>query len=464
MPGTANHKDTGLSKLTDLLACPRCQASINELSCGACGIEFPVHDGVPWLVAEPEVSRFEWRNRWQMALQQLESRQQAARAAMEAGARSQATRTRLTNLAAGYALQHRALKTLLSSLGLAKPADLTTYQALRVRLPMQMGLTSYTANVFRDWVWGERENRAAFDAVQAALDDAQIDTLLVLGAGAGRLAYDLHQLLAGGLTPDRTLAADLNPYLTTISRRLAAGETITQVEFPFAPRSGDRSAIERSLQAPGTVRAGFEVILADVLRAPFRESSFDAVVTPWLIDVLDAPPATTINQVARLLKPGGTWVYQGSLAFNGPEPAENINLEELKELIAELGFSVSACVEEQTPYLASPDSRHGRLEQVVTLAATRNREPAASAPPIDKLPDWLLEPDRPVPALAAFRNQAMATRVHAFIMSMIDGNRTVKDMAALMEAQKLMEQEDAEVAIRGFLIKMHDEATASGGF
>jgi hypothetical protein len=129
-----------------------------------------------------------------------------------------------------------------------------------------------------------------------------------------------------------------------------------------------------------------------------------------------------------------------------------------------LGFSVSACVEEQTPYLASPDSRHGRLEQVVTLAATRNREPAASAPPIDKLPDWLLEPDRPVPALAAFRNQAMATRVHAFIMSMIDGNRTVKDMAALMEAQKLMEQEDAEVAIRGFLIKMHDEATASGGF
>jgi hypothetical protein len=57
----------------------------------------------------------------------------------------------------------------------------------------------------------------------------------------------------------------------------------------------------------------------------------------------------------------------------------------------------------------------------------------------------------------------MVTRVHAFVMSLIDGKRSLKDMAALMEAQRLMPREDAEEAIRGFLIKMLDEASSTGG-
>ena len=58
----------------------------------------------------------------------------------------------------------------------------------------------------------------------------------------------------------------------------------------------------------------------------------------------------------------------------------------------------------------------------------------------------------------------MATRIHAFIMSMIDGKRSLKDMAALMESQKLMPKAEAEEAIRGFLIKMYDEASSGGGY
>jgi len=415
-------------------------------------------DDVPWLVADPGSTRFEWRNRWQMALQDLELKQRNAREAIAAGP-GPASLARLTNLADGYAAQHSSLKKLLQSLGLARPADLTTYLALKTRLPSQLGLTSYEANIFRDWCWGKVENDAAKEAVAACLTDHSVQNILILGAGAGRLAYDLHQTLA----PSLTVALELNPYLTGILKRLSAGESIEQTEFPLAPKEGGRSAVSHLLEAPAPVEEGFEVILADAMRPPFQTGSFDVVVTPWLLDVIDAPPSSVLDEINRLLRPGGIWIYHGSLAFNRADVLENINLEELVEVAAASGFETISTSERVGPYLNCPDSRHGREEQVLTLSHRKN----ADRPPLPRhqnLPDWIAKGRDPVPALPGFQNQAAVTRIHAFIMSLIDGRRSLKDMAEVMEAQKLMPKEDAETAIRGFLIKMFDEASSGRRF
>jgi hypothetical protein len=49
-------------------------------------------------------------------------------------------------------------------------------------------------------------------------------------------------------------------------------------------------------------------------------------------------------------------------------------------------------------------------------------------------------------------------------MSLIDGNRTIPDMAKLLEQQKLMTKEEAEPAIRTFLIRMYDDSQRNSGF
>ena len=49
-------------------------------------------------------------------------------------------------------------------------------------------------------------------------------------------------------------------------------------------------------------------------------------------------------------------------------------------------------------------------------------------------------------------------------MSLIDGKRSLRDMAILMEAQRLMPAKEAEAAIRGFLIKMFEEASSSRSY
>jgi hypothetical protein len=49
-------------------------------------------------------------------------------------------------------------------------------------------------------------------------------------------------------------------------------------------------------------------------------------------------------------------------------------------------------------------------------------------------------------------------------MSLIDGKRTIQDMALLLEKQKLMSRAEAEPAIRSFLTRMYDDAQKSPGF
>jgi hypothetical protein len=111
--------------------------------------------------------------------------------------------------------------------------------------------------------------------------------------------------------------------------------------------------------------------------------------------------------------------------------------------------------------MCSPASRHGRRERVLSWTAAKARN-AKRTPRHEALPDWLVRGKDPVPLLDAFRAQATATRIHAFIMSLIDGRRSVDDMAQVLEQQNLMRREEAEPAIRSFLIKMYDDSRRGG--
>jgi len=74
------------------------------------------------------------------------------------------------------------------------------------------------------------------------------------------------------------------------------------------------------------------------------------------------------------------------------------------------------------------------------------------------LPDWIVRGRDPIPAIEQFRVTATTTRIHAYIMSLVDGKRSIADMAALLERERLMPARDAEAAIRGLLIRLYDES------
>jgi hypothetical protein len=113
--------------------------------------------------------------------------------------------------------------------------------------------------------------------------------------------------------------------------------------------------------------------------------------------------------------------------------------------------------------MCSPASRHGRQEKVFTFSAYKERQ--VEQPPRHRaLPDWIVTGKEPVPLSPSFRTQAMSTQIYSFIMSLIDGKRSLQDMAIVLEKQQLMSREEAEPAIRSFLTKMYDDAQKQSSF
>jgi len=452
--------------LTDLLACPRCDKtpldeSDGVYSCKACKIDFPSIDGIPWMFAEPQATLGEWRGRLQFALQKLS--QESAQLEGELGNKDlrPLTKRRIERFRKATDSHRRSLQKLLQPVDVQSlSGNYESYLALRTRLPADQALNTYYANAHRDWAWGDEENKASMKQLRSVLhESAELGNVLVLGAGACRLAYDLHMQM----DCTTTVAMDFNPMLLLIAQEVMRGDTLKMYEFPIAPKSLEDDAVLRSLSAPEVVRDGFHLVLGDALRPPFAAQSFDTVVTPWLIDIISEDLPVLAARVNGLLKPEGRWVNFGSLAFATPERARRYSPEETKAIVAESGFSDPYVSDATIPYMSSPASRHGRQEKVFSFSAYKERE-VEQAPRHRALPDWIVTGKEPVPLTQSFRSQAMTTQIYSFMMSLIDGKRSIKDMAIVLENQKLMTREEAEPAIRSFLTKMYDDSQKQSGF
>jgi len=439
-------------------ACPRCDRGLDETAagfrCAGCKVDFPLVGGLPWLFAEPGAVLAEWRGRFDYLSRVLEANARRCLKTAERDGLAAATRSRLEAVAAATADHGRRLRELLAPLELAAtPAALETFLALRTRLPPDQGLMTYYPNVHRDWCWGEAENEASLAVVLDALGGHEPGRTLVLGAGAGRLAYDFHER-AG---PAATVALDFNPLLAMLGRRIASGDVIELYEFPLAPLDAAHAAPLRRLAAPAPAGPDLRFVVADVNRVPFAAKTFATIVTPWLIDILPGDFAELCARINRLLDDGGVWINFGSLNFHQSDPAAQLGPDECFELIGQHGFAAPSHKNTEIPYMCSPASRHARRETVLSWSA-RKETHQKKVERHEALPDWLVRGRDPVPAIEHFRVAATSTRIHAHVMSMIDGRRSIADMATLLEQQQLMPALDAEAAIRGLLIKLFDES------
>ena len=447
--------------LDELLACPRCDAALTPAGdqgseCRGCKVHYPLLNGVPFLFAAPNAARGDWQGRLHHELRRLHARAAQLEAELADGELLAPTRERLAWVRHACQDQHDRLKQVMASLlEDAEPAARETYIALRTRLPSDQGLNTYYQNVHRDWAWETEENKLVFHIVSSLLP-RKPGKVLVLGAGAGRLAYDVHQCTDAELT----VGLDFNPLLVGIADRVSHGEEIELWEFPIAPRLAKDHAVLQKFDAEAA-RPGLEFVLGDVLRAPFIKGSFDTVITPWLVDILPVDFGELAARINRLLAKDGQWLNFGSLAFDGPEEHRRYTLEECIALLGRNGFDNPGKRTDQVPYMCSPASRHGRREEVVTFA-TRKRKSVKSPARHQSLPEWLVTGKEPVPALPSFQMQAASNRIYAFVMGLIDGKRSINDMAQLMEGQRLMQRQEADGVLRDFLTRMYEDSLRAG--
>jgi hypothetical protein len=417
----------------DLWACPRCGGSLDEvdagLGCAACGAGFPRLSGVPCLLPDAAAARDRWSSQASRYVALVEQSLAATQAQLEQFTLLPSTRGRLERLLA--ANRHNAE----SIAALCRAAGFGDAEASAGSSAGAGGLefVAYFNHVLRDWsgdpaaeIENERTRDAVLDIVAcASTERRRWGRTLVLGAGACRLAYDLAQRCR----PSMTVALDASPFLLLAAERILFGPGLLLCEIPESPGDLSTACVERELRARDGAPSHLHLVLGDAMAAPFRPGSFDTVVTPWFVDIVDADLRDVLSVIFGLLAPGGAWINVGPLNYPAERPAmQRYTAAEVFDLCHRAGLPIAAHRFERADLLRSTANTRGRSERILVSVANK-AAPPADAP--DGVPPWLLFAHVPIPRFAGLE-AAPAEPVLAYVAGLIDGKTTLRDIALRM--------------------------------
>jgi hypothetical protein len=68
-----------------------------------------------------------------------------------------------------------------------------------------------------------------------------------------------------------------------------------------------------------------------------------------------------------------------------------------------------------------------------------------------------------VPLLPDLQGRQLELRVLAYVASLVDGRRSIRDVAGVLVEQRLMAPAEAEPMVRSFLARLHQEASCRAG-
>jgi len=434
--------------------CPRCQGELTsksgQLNCAKCRVRFPEVDGVPWLFPYPDSALADWRHRAQFQLQTMINEiGQAEAAANEAD--TPAAKERLTSLATGLRGNLQILADLLKPLAAQSKTPLPLFEAVKSQLPLSLKLLGYHANLHRDWCWGESEHQATKAIIEKALGTGHVwGNTLVLGAGAGRLAYDIATWKA-----EVVVALDINPLLVAFGRRMTSGDSIKYHEIPIPPSGLKETSVLGECKAPQGAVGNLHWLLADGLNPPFQGETFDTVVTPWFIDVVPQDLNPLSDQINRVLKTGGVWVNFGPYGFLNSPLAKQYSRSEVLEIVSRHGFKITDEAVTPIPYLQSPHSAQRRTENVLCFAASKER-PGKPVIPFRHYPEWMELTNQAVPKTERLGKYGFAAQVQSDVMTLIDGQRSIDDIAKLFADRHKVSADDAVGAVSTLLRQLWD--------
>ncbi len=349
--------------------------TVGELQCSECGRIFPVIAGIPVLCHRPFAVLAAALIEIQMESRHIEQ----ARSGLESPPSPAAGR-------AGFIQRGRGvLNAQESNLNVVRSYMSPIAEYLRDQhIPSLSSIDWIAAHTrgcdpismlpyfYQDWA-----NTSEFARVRSLLLDALLqhspdrESLLVLGAGACGIVR------AGSAHFAATYGVDLSLPTLLIARGLLRGASL----LLHVPSAQWRAAtVVGAPPGPGDTR----LITADAATLPFADASVSAVVTQYLMDIVGNPLAV-VEEIGRVLKPGGLWInYSAPFNVLGEPPRFGaVTLSELPHLLEPFGLSVTAQDRQHFALLNVTDLDPGAAvckREVHFFAAHRLPQRAAAAP------------------------------------------------------------------------------------
>ncbi|MGI9205513.1 MAG: methyltransferase domain-containing protein [Woeseiaceae bacterium] len=454
------------------LSCPQCgnalappaeslleQEGLPQLSCQTCKSNYPTFAcgdaAIPWMYPDPDLAHLEWSARFKGFLQAATNEHNGLNHSLGEASLTDTGRRRISSTLIAKREHRRQVADLLAPFNLDADVMVPAMtELLADSLPRNQHLLSYADNVFRDWAWNNGENAALMNGIEglfAADSRDSLGSVLTLGAGAGRLAYDVHQQFS----PELSVLLDLNPLLLSVGARIIQGQRVSLYEFPIAPLDEDSGAILQKCTAPKHIGLGgagnFRFVLGDATCPPFAEGSFDTVITPWLIDILPQDLREFVPHLNRLLPEGGLWVNTGSLNFVHDNPCRRYSEKETMELVEQCGFEIVGIDHRTVSYLKSPHSAHGRSERITSFTARKRRDVAKSESTAST-PEWMQDTSLSVPVSPETSIASSSHLLTAQVLAAVDGKRSINAITKLVSREYNLSFEECSLAVRRILL------------
>jgi uncharacterized protein YbaR (Trm112 family) len=437
------------SELLKLLACPVNGRNLvekeNTLTTET-GEVYPIISGIPWLLPNPQNSLIDWSIKLNHFHQVLSDEIQELEQALPHT--SGPTQQRLQQLFTGKQKFLHTVFDLMSPVVRNPMTSKSSYDALSDIAPNTQNLLSYESNLYRDWVWGEEENKMSAEIVGNLINSKKCSKLLVLGAGAGKLALDIHN----SVNPNITVATDINPLLVLAAQRITQGDGLTIYEFPTEPRCSEYTAVEHTINST-KAPDNFHTIFSDVTKPAFTKGSFDTVVTPWLIDIQPLELGHFLQQLNQYLSVGDQWINFGSLVFHQNRDALCYSIEEVKTIATAQGFEITELQEHEIPYLKSPYNAGHRVENIWCWTAKKTHDVSPNNQ-TQNLPDWLRDTTKPIPKAPYFQQFSITHRLYAQLSAEVDGRTSLKKIANKLAKQQRMNPEEALQLVKNLFIDL----------
>jgi SAM-dependent methyltransferase len=351
------------------IVCPRCAAAIDptlaHIVCSRCSQEYGRVGRIPVLLPRPSDQIRLWRQQLGLLIAGGEQMQAALAAEAEGSSLRAMGRARLRAMADGVRDQ---LADLVAQISPALGGPLEPSEASG----LPRGVVEYSHCLYRDWGWDDgnsHENEQAVAAIRGILPRTEtLGRTLVVGAGACRLAYDLHRLFGG----TETAVVDIDPFLLVVAEAIIRGEPVRVTEAPANPNEmvGIARSWDLRAHAGSLGEDVFHFFFANGMAPPFRAGTFDTVVTPWFIDQVPTDLPAFFAKLREVLKPGGRWINHGPLIYPVDAPlTRRFSREEIFELASLAGFQIEDWSARSAPHLVSPLTGRGKIEWVMTFRA-----------------------------------------------------------------------------------------------
>jgi len=462
----ADSNESYLNVMHSCITCPACRSplatievSANLVRCNHCKSEYPLFDcgevKIPWLFQHPEDTQFEWKARLNGFLHTNQIEQQRLKSALKDKRLSKLGQKRVKKLLNAKQEVVIEVNNLLKPLALNDTEDHLSnpLNVLHSKTPKNQGLDSYYNNIFRDWCWQNAENKQLLEVIDKILvEKSALGKILTIGAGAGRLSYDIHRKY----TPEFSVLMDINPLLLFSACHAIQGNSFKLTEFPIAPLNKDCFAVQQTCLAPKAVENNILYLLADGMNPPIKSNSMNTIITPWLLDIIPQNLRDYIPRLNNCLEMGGTWINTGSLAFFHKQPSWCYSEEELFELIEKSGFKILSSERETIQYLKSPHSAHGRTETVLSFQAKKVKE-VVVPPAYEYLPEWIKNISLNIPK--QYEQELISSKhlLQAQVLAVIDGEKSIEQIGKLIAKQYKLEQREAIHAVRQIMIEYFEE-------